>query len=186
MSGFLGGGSGGGGSINIITSGGGGGGTAPTLDAILTQNTWYFDFVNGNDSNDGLTISTPIKTWTTKPDGTIGEYVRRTGVNLIINQTINYYVKNDMPITDVMSFSGIPGPNFQILVHGQTTILHTGTLSNVTHRDPANNVRDELFDGTQDWTPYVGMMVEVQTSTTLTDEGQTVSGPTRGWVAKAE
>jgi hypothetical protein len=161
---------------------------APPRFRPISQVTWWVDPVGGNDLADGLTSRTPIKTWTSKPDGTPGCYVSRTGPDPFINQPVNYYLMGDLPVTDQMSLLGVMGPGGQVLVHGVPGVKRTGTLGTVMQRDPSTNTRDQLTDanGAVDWTGDVGLLVEVQASTVRSFEGQSVSGPTRGWIAKAE
>ena len=118
---------------------------------LLTQTTWYFDPINGNDNNDGLTSGTPIKTWTRKSDGSLGEYLRRTGTNPYINGIVDWYLMSDMPKSDMISIFGTPGPYFQGRVHGIRTVKRTGTITANQTRSPAFSVIPSYFGGFADY-----------------------------------
>ncbi len=60
----------------------------------------------------------------------------------------------------------------------------SGTISNFTMFNPPTNQPDEVADGAHDWTLDELQMIEVQTSATITYQGNVVTGPTRGWIAK--
>ncbi len=76
----------------------------------MTQATWHLDPQNvtgtASDSNDGLTDATAILSWVNKSDGSLGEYVRRTGVDPFVNITMDVYVHSDLPQTDMLAFFG--------------------------------------------------------------------------------
>jgi hypothetical protein len=141
------------------------GGWTPT-GTVVAQPVWYFDAVNGNDANDGLTATTALRTG--------AEYTRRTGPSPIFDQVVDFYVLRSMPelaITGRVTVNGFPR------VHGVPSVLHAGSLSAVTVRNPSANQSDELEDGTLDWSPFVGVgFVEITTGDP--------NGPTRTWVAK--
>lgn len=155
------------------------------LNVEIKQYTWYLDPINGNDGYDGYTINTPIKTWTHKADGSVGEFLRRNGLNSFINNDLNIYIMNDMPTTDEFRLYGAIGNAGTVYLHGIPTVIHSGVLSGITARNPLLNQTDELTDGYMDWTPYIGNLVRVTTATSLNANGYSITTPTHGWVAKA-
>lgn len=112
------------------------------------QTVWHINFSSGNDSNNGLTSGTAIKTW--------AEYTRRTSIRPYINFTIDMYIHGDLGPDDVALISGDFGPLGFFNIHGVPTVIHSGTLSAVTAYNQTSGQGDEIADGSFDWTPYCG------------------------------
>lgn len=105
---------------------------------LSPQPNWYFDFDAGDDNNDGLTPTTPIKTWTSKPDGSAGEYLARTGLNPYWNAPITWTIKGTMPATDALRILGVAGPLFGATLQGTPSIKRTGVITGRQDRSPGS------------------------------------------------
>jgi len=95
--------------------------------AGVAQLNWFIDPVNGNDSNNGLTAATALKT--------DAERQRRMGTYPLWNAGA-YHLRylNDLPATDTFVLAGRRESNSQIFVHGSAVdhqgkaTLFTGTI----------------------------------------------------------
>lgn len=140
----------------------------PTPDPNA-QDIWYLSNASGSDSNDGKTLATALKT------GRGLGY--RLGAKPYLSRNLDIYINGDMDPADTLVVSGYLDPNGSLSYHGIPTPIHSGVLSAVTAYNIATNQADEVSDGVLDWTPYVGMLIVIQTGA--------VNGPSYAWIAKA-
>lgn len=108
----------------------------PTI-ANLAQKPWYFDAVNGADSNSGIAPSVPLKT--------IGEYVRRCGdvrqvspsQGFKAGEGVDLYFLTDMPASD-RQILGVQcfDPTIHFGIHGSNVVMLQGNLTASTASDP--------------------------------------------------
>lgn len=124
---------------------------------VVAQNTWHFDALLGNDTNDGLTAGTALKTW--------AQYTNRTGAVPRFPIKVDYYVHGDMLPSDALSMTGVlvGGAAYVHFVPNANQILRTSTLTGVVHYSNPARVREEIQDAGFDFTPHVGKMVKVIT-----------------------
>ena len=116
--------------------------------SALTQTNWYISFLTGNNTNTGITIGSPLKTF--------AELFRRWGslgpIFTIPTVTINVI---DHDITDAITgqFNCFGAST---VIYIQPTVIpvsRTGTLTGVTAKNTATNVPPKVKDGVLSWTP---------------------------------
>lgn len=117
------------------------------------QSTWYIDPLSGSEENDGLTSSTPIKTFQ--------ELNRR--LDGVINTTINITILNDITETSPKLNVRTAKPGIFVNVFGTRTTVRTSTLTSAgTNATPASNLAPSITDtSVVSWTSEVGKFVEI-------------------------
>jgi len=116
------------------------------------QANWYIDPVNGNDSNQGASLSDPIKTF--------AEVKKRVPEGRF-QQTVTFYILNDIPDTDpvnIIAWQMKQRPGCRI--YGVRQLVTTGTMTAYSARVPASNLPNRLTDSSvADWTPYLNNLL---------------------------
>jgi hypothetical protein len=126
----------------------------------LKQTTWHVDHTNGNDTNDGLTLATAIKT--------IAEWSRRTSGNYVLATSMFLYgavwPTTDRFNYDLSCLADPAGGVIQFKVNGERTVVRSSTWTGFTN-NPSQVTLNEwatITDTTvADWTPEVGMLIFV-------------------------
>ena len=151
--------------------------TPYTGGSYITQTTWFIDPQNSSttasDHNDGLTSSTPLKSF--------AEFSRRLGVNSQIGQNTNVFMLSDGLSTDPLnlhitvhkgSFLSFYGASSTTIGAGATSV-QTGTFSSVTNLNAATNTPTQATDSLgRSWTTLIGNRVRDLTTNAI------------AWVAK--
>ncbi len=123
--------------------------TDPILNPNLLQSVWFIDPVNGNDTRNGTTSASALKTYR--------ELLNRWGCQEpILFQSTNITFLNDQPdFTDPVIFLGHI-LNGQVTFVGQLTNVGNGSFSSVIPKDRPVGQRWEITDGSIDWTSFIG------------------------------
>lgn len=134
------------GGANLTSGGQGKPSLAEVLDTVTrqvgdpvwaTQEEWYIDPENGDDSYDGASEDFPLKT--------LGEFGARLR-DQQINQPTTIWILNDVPATDqpVLRFS--IGDYGFVRFRGKSTIVASGTFTSVTDLNIASSQPNEVED----------------------------------------
>lgn len=106
--------------------------------ANLAQKTWYFDAVNGKDTNAGSAPGYALKT--------LGEYVKRCGATRDVTpaqgfaptEGVDLYFLSDMPESDRQMLGvRICDPTVHFNIHGSNVVMLQGNLTAATASVPA-------------------------------------------------
>ena len=116
-----------------------------------TQTTWFIDPIGGSDSNDGLLITTGLKTWAElrRRMLAVGGHATSTTITIL----------SDLPSTDVMTLDWSGGSiNNYNLIQGTVTMVRAGTITGWTSRNPSGGQPSVLIDSAvTDWSPDLGL-----------------------------
>jgi len=160
--------------------------------AVWDQTEWYVDPISGNDTNNGLTLATAIKT--------VSEYRRRVGPVHEISRNIVMHIMSSLPVTDSLDLSGIRSVGytvqdwvpFSFTVIGHGTVVASG-VATVRQPNTALNIPHGMSCATiGSLAPYVfmGTMIQKTSGLQSTDSVDPVTLyttlATSMWLAKDE
>jgi hypothetical protein len=122
--------------------------------------TWYIDPVAGNDSNNGTSAGTALKTH--------AEFEHRIGhwskLNSPLNATILVNILNDLPASDPINVLAIAGTGITLFYAGATTVERAGSFTSVVAKNAGTNTLFQGADGylaAADWSGDVGKRVRM-------------------------
>jgi len=121
----------------------------------LTQATWYVNAATGDDSADGVTSITALKT--------LAELGRRTSGKIIPTNVPNviFYLDGDFGSEPLVLRLDRANPNTVVRVVGATNELDEGTITGWQAQTASTNTRRQLTDGVQDFTSYIGKRIRL-------------------------
>ena len=122
---------------------------------FLTQDTWYVNATTGNDSADGATSGTALKT--------LAELGRRTSGRIIQDSVANvtFYLDGDFGSEPLVLRLDRANLNTVVRVIGATNELDTGTITGWQSQVSSTNTRRQLTDSSQDFTSYIGKRIRL-------------------------
>ena len=116
----------------------------------LLQTVWFISFLTGSDSNDGLTASTPLKTfteWFRRLGGPVVTFSKATNPGVTVT-VLDHDISDTITGKEIHCLGG-----FVITFQGgPTTTVSTGTYTSVTVKNIATNTPPQVTDtGVTTW-----------------------------------
>jgi hypothetical protein len=122
----------------------------PFACATITQAQWYINALTGDDSNDGLTPATALKTHQElecRYEGNLAqppvEILPPFGVPA---RPVRVTLLTDLPASDPIGLQTTVGPDVVFLYQGAATVVRTGTMDTFADKDRALNIPQTFFD----------------------------------------